>query len=392
MAGSVVAAPKNDDFHPHPVKDQLPGVDYCVTSCPNWRAYFNLSSLCMRILAFYTSSLFFPSACVKFYVFGSEIDDCNAAEAIILGFQHYVVMLGMTVIIPSLLVPLMGGGNVEKAQVIQTLLFVTGLNTLLQSLFGTRLPVVMGGSLTYIIPTTAIIFANRYSFIIDPHQRFLRTMRGIQGAFIAASLFQILIGFLGFWRNMIWSLSPLSAIPLVTLAGLGLYRLGFPILAQCVEIGLPELILLLLISQYLPRLITSRKSIFERLAVLLSVAIVWVYAHILTAAGAYKNKSPKTQFSCRTDRSGLLAAAPWVRVPYPFQWGAPTFEAGEVFAMMAASFVSLIESTGTFIAASRYGSATHIPPSVLSRGVGWQGMGTLLNGFFGTVTGSAVSV
>ena len=30
------------------------------------------------------------------------------------------------------------------------------------------------------------------------------------------------------------------------------------------------------------------------------------------------------------------------------------------------------QSTGTFIAASRYGSATPIPPSVLSRGIGWQ--------------------
>jgi len=32
-----------------------------------------------------------------------------------------------------------------------------------------------------------------------------------------------------------------------------------------------------------------------------------------------------------------------IRVPYPFQWGAPTFDAGEAFAMMMASFVSLVE-------------------------------------------------
>lgn len=36
----------------------------------------------------------------------------NAAEAILLGFQHYLVMLGTTVLIPSTLVPQMGGGNV----------------------------------------------------------------------------------------------------------------------------------------------------------------------------------------------------------------------------------------------------------------------------------------
>ena len=38
---------------------------------------------------------------------------CIAAEAILLGFQHFLVMLGTTVIIPTALVPQMGGGNVR---------------------------------------------------------------------------------------------------------------------------------------------------------------------------------------------------------------------------------------------------------------------------------------
>lgn len=36
-----------------------------------------------------------------------------AADAILLGFEHYLVMLGTTVIIPTALVPQMGGGNVR---------------------------------------------------------------------------------------------------------------------------------------------------------------------------------------------------------------------------------------------------------------------------------------
>lgn len=32
-----------------------------------------------------------------------------------------------------------------------------------------------------------------------------------------------------------------------------------------------------------------------------------------------------------------------IRVPYPFQWGAPSFDAGEAFAMMMAAFVALVE-------------------------------------------------
>lgn len=50
----------------------------------------------------------------------------------------------------------------EKAKVIQTLLFVAGLNTLLQTWFGTRLPAVMGGSYTFVAPTISIILSSRW--------------------------------------------------------------------------------------------------------------------------------------------------------------------------------------------------------------------------------------
>ena len=56
----------------------------------------------------------------------------------------------------------------EKARVIQTLLFVAGINTLLQTLFGTRLPAVIGGSYTFVPTTISIILAGRFSDEPDP--------------------------------------------------------------------------------------------------------------------------------------------------------------------------------------------------------------------------------
>lgn len=47
-----------------------------------------------------------------------DLSSDNAAEAILLGFQHYLVMLGTTVIIPTALVPLMGGGNVRRGKIL----------------------------------------------------------------------------------------------------------------------------------------------------------------------------------------------------------------------------------------------------------------------------------
>ncbi|CAK8563066.1 unnamed protein product [Lathyrus sativus] len=348
--GGGAPAPKADEPQPHPPKDQLPNVSYCITSPPPW------------------------------------------PEAILLGFQHYLVMLGTTVLIPTSLVPQMGGGNEEKAKVIQTLLFVAGINTLVQTLFGSRLPAVIGGSYTFVPTTISIILAGRFNDEPDPIEKFKKIMRAIQGALIVASTLQIVLGFSGLWRNVARFLSPLSAVPLVSLVGFGLYELGFPGVAQCVEIGLPELILLVFVSQFVPHVLHSGKHVFDRFSVLFTVAIVWLYAYILTVGGAYNHAKHKTQTTCRTDRSGLIDAAPWIRVPYPFQWGAPSFDAGEAFAMMMASFVVLVESSGAFIAVYRFASATPLPPSILSRGIGWQGVGILLSGLFGTGIGSSVSV
>lgn len=57
----------------------------------------------------------------------------------------------------------------DKARVIQTLLFVAGINTLLQALFGTRLPAVVGASYAYVIPILYIINDSSLQRIAEPH-------------------------------------------------------------------------------------------------------------------------------------------------------------------------------------------------------------------------------
>ncbi|KAK6272454.1 hypothetical protein POUND7_009537 [Theobroma cacao] len=294
--GGAGAATNNTVEAPQPnsVKEQLPGIQYCINSPPPW------------------------------------------PEAIVLGFQHYLLTLGINVLIPSIIVPQMGGGNAEKATVTQNLLFVSGLSTFFQSLFGTQLPTLL--------------------------------------------------------------LSPLSVVPYVTFTGLGLHHLGFPMVAKCVEVGLTGIIIMAFISQYLPCYIESKQPIFDRFVVLISVAITWLFAQLLTSTTVYKHKPENTQISCRTDPAGFISTAPWwdyenwIYIPCPFQWGSPTFNAGEAFVIMAPAFVSLSESTGTFFAAARYGSAPPVPPSVISSGTGWLGVRVLPNGLLSSVTGTTASV
>ncbi|KAL2475158.1 Nucleobase-ascorbate transporter 2 [Abeliophyllum distichum] len=322
-----MADPKPEEIS-HPPTDQLQGLEYCIDSNPSW------------------------------------------GEAIALGFQHYILALGTAVMIPSFLVPLMGGTDGDKVRVVQTLLFVEGINTLLQTLFGTRLPTVIGGSWAFMVPIISIIHDSSLERIPDPHVRFVNTMRAIQGALIVASSVQIILGYSQLWAICSRFFSPLGTAPVIALVGFGLLDRGFPVVGRCVEIGIPMLILFVAFSQYLKHFQMKQ----------------------LPPVAAYRHHPELTQKNCRTDRANLISTAPWIKIPYPLQWGAPTFDAGHAFGMMAAVLVSLIESTGAYKAASRLASATPPPAHVLSRGIGWQGIGILLDGLFGTVTGSTVSV
>ncbi|XP_060966933.1 nucleobase-ascorbate transporter 1-like isoform X1 [Cannabis sativa] len=99
----------------------------------------------------------------------------------------------------------------DKARVIQTLLFVAGLNTLLQALFGTKLPAVVGGSFAYVIPIAYIVGDSSLQRIDDPQEIFIQTMRAIQGALIIASSIQIIMGY-----SQVWGLFSQYAINPVT--------------------------------------------------------------------------------------------------------------------------------------------------------------------------------
>ena len=57
----------------------------------------------------------------------------------------------------------------DKAKVVQTVLFVTGINTILQTLFGTRLPTVIGGSYAFVIPVISVISDPSLMRIADDH-------------------------------------------------------------------------------------------------------------------------------------------------------------------------------------------------------------------------------
>ncbi|XWS48446.1 hypothetical protein CRYUN_Cryun13aG0077500 [Craigia yunnanensis] len=126
---------------------------------------------------------------------------------------------------------------------------MSGINTLLQTLIGSRLPIVMGASFAYTLPLLSIINDYMDEAFTSEHDRFVHGMRTIQGSLIVSSFVNIILGYSRAWGELTRLFSPITVVLLVCLVGLGLFARGFPLLGNCVEIGLPMLILLVISQQ-----------------------------------------------------------------------------------------------------------------------------------------------
>lgn len=311
---------------------------------------------------------------------------------ILLGIQTFMTMLGSTVLIPLLLVPAMGGTTKDVANVVCTCFLASGINTLLQTVLGARLPIVQGGSFAYISPvlalTAQIQVANTFE---GEHERFLYTMRVVQGGVIGSALIALGLALFGIFYWMLKHLSPITIGVNISILGLSLYGAGWPVVGTCVQLGIPVMVLIIVFAFHMRNIKIFGLPVFSLFPVLLGLGITWLYAFIMTEAGVYSNSSPSTQKSCTTEQANfdyIMSAAPWIRVPYPGQWGAPIFTAAAVFTMIAAVIPASLESIGDYYAAARLGGAPIPPTDVISRALAVEAVCCTVAGVLGTTTGS----
>ncbi|XP_058081935.1 nucleobase-ascorbate transporter 11 [Magnolia sinica] len=330
------------------------------------------------------------------------------ARLVFYGVQHYLSLAGSLVFIPLIIVPAMGGTDEETASVISTLLLVSGVTTILQSYFGTRLPLVQGSSFVYLAP--ALVIINSEEFRNLSRNKFRHTMRELQGAIIVGSIFQCILGYTGLMSLLLRLINPVVVAPTVAAVGLAFFSFGFPQAGTCVEISIPQISLVLLFALYLRGVSIFGHRVFKVYAVPLSIVIVWVYAFFLTAGGAYNYKGCSsdipssnilldscrrhafTMKHCRTDASNAWRTAAWVRIPYPLQWGIPTFHFRTSIIMIIVSLVASVESVGSYHAAALLVNLSPPTPRIVSRGIGLEGFSSILAGLWGTGTGSTTLI
>jgi xanthine/uracil permease len=306
--------------------------------------------------------------------------------ALALGFQHYLTMFGSTVAIPLLMSnPLGITDPVHLGWLISTMFFVSGLTTLLQTTWGNRLPIVQGGTFSFLAPAMAIC-----GMAALASAGWEVRMQHVQGAVIAGAFFEILIGFTGMVGKLLRFVGPVTIAPTIALIGLALFKFGAPVAGTHWGIGGLTIVLIILFSQYLR---TVGKA-FEMFPILLAIVIAWAVAAALTAAGVFEGPvlseagaiiTPAHPAYVSTDQ---ISAAPWFRFPYPFQWGWPQFGAAAIVGMLAGYVASIVESIGDYYACARLSGAPVPTARVINRGIGMEGVGCLIAGIFGTGNGT----
>ena len=301
-------------------------------------------------------------------------DNPPPLETIILGFQHYLTMFGSTVAIPLLLAPALGITDpVQKGWLIATMFFVSGITTLIQTIWGNRLPIVQGGTFSLLAPTFAICGMAALANV-----GWEVRMQHVQGAIIAGSVFEIIVGASGMVGRLLKYVGPITIAPTIALIGLALFKFGAPEAGRHWPIGGLTILLIILFSQYL----RSKNRTFELYPILLAIVTAWVVSGIFTVLGIFPEGHPS-----HTSLENL-SNAPWFRIPYPFQWGFPQFGVAAIVGMFAGYIASIVESIGDYYACARLSGAPMPGKETINRGITFEGIGCFIAGVFGTGNGT----
>ncbi|XP_039637038.1 solute carrier family 23 member 1-like isoform X2 [Perca fluviatilis] len=334
-----------------------------------------------------------------------------------LAIQHYMTAFGGIVSIPLILSEglCLQHDSLTQSYLINTIFFTSGLITVLQVTFGVRLPILQGGTFALVTPAMAMLsmpewkcpaWTQNASLVNTSSPLFIEVwqtrMRTLQGSIMVASVLQILVGFSGLIGFLMHFIGPLTIAPTVSLIGLSLYDSAGDKVGSHWGISAMTTVLIILFSQYLRRipilvpayskakkLHTSKFYIFQIMPILLGISVSWLVCYLLTIYDVLPSDPAQYGHLARTDVKGdVLNKASWFTFPYPGQWGMPTVSLAGVFGMMAGIICSMAESVGDYHACARLSGAPPPPKHAISRGIGVEGLGSLLAGAFGTGNGT----
>ena len=284
-----------------------------------------------------------------------QTQEIKHSKSAVLGLQHLLAMYSGSILVPIMIAGALGYSTKELTYLISTDIFMCGVATFLQlqvnKYFGIGLPVVLGVAFQSVAPLS-IIGAKLGS-------------GAIFGSIIVSGLIVILIS--GFFSKIRKFFPPLVTGSVITTIGLTLIPVAIGNMGN--NIPKPELssVILAVVTILVILFIHAVTTGFIRsIAILIGLIIGTVVAAFMGVV----DFSP-------------IAQAQLIHIPPPFFFGKPIFDFSSILMMTIISLVSMVESTGVYLALSDI-TGDEISETRLRNGYRAEGLAVALGGIFNT--------
>lgn len=273
----------------------------------------------------------------------------------VLGLQHLLAMYSGSILVPMMIGQALGYNSEQLTYLVSTDIFMCGVATFLQlqlnKYFGIGLPVVLGVAFQSVAPLTIIGQSHGSGAMF--------------GALIVSGIFVILIS--GIFSKLANYFPAIVTGSVITTIGLTLIPVAIGNMGNNEANPTLESLMLALITVLIILVVNIfTKGFLKSISILLGLVI----GTLIASGMGQVNFAPVSQ-------------APLLHIPTVFYFGAPTFEFSSIVMMCIIATVSMVESTGVYLALSDI-TKDPIDETRLRNGYRAEGLAVLLGGVFNT--------
>ncbi len=284
-----------------------------------------------------------------------ELNEQKHSQAAILGLQHLLAMYAGSILVPIMIAGALGYSSEQLTYLISTDIFMCGVATFLQlqlrKHFGVGLPVVLGCAFQSVAPLSIIGAQQGSGYMF--------------GALIVSGIFVILIS--GVFSKIANFFPPVVTGSVITTIGLTLIPVAIGNMGDNSDSPTAQSMILALVTIALVLAVNIfAKGFVKSIAILIGLIGGTVVAAFMGLVDA-----------------SVVAQAPLVHIPQPFYFGAPQFEITSIIMMCIIATVSMVESTGVYLALSDL-TNEKLDSQRLRNGYRAEGFAVLLGGIFNT--------
>ena len=277
------------------------------------------------------------------------------SQAAILGLQHLLAMYSGSILVPIMIATALGYSVEQLTYLISTDIFMCGVATFLQlqlnKHFGIGLPIVLGVAFQSVAPLIMIGQSHGSGAMF--------------GALIASGIYVVLVS--GVFAKIADLFPSIVTGSVITTIGLTLIPVAIGNMGNNVPEPTGQSLLLAAITVVIILLINIfTKGFIKSISILIGLVV----GTAIAASMGLVDFSP-------------VAAAPIVHIPTPLYFGTPTFEISSIVMMCIIATVSMVESTGVYLALSDI-TNDPINSTRLRNGYRAEGLAVLLGGIFNT--------